>query len=174
MEQCSEQHKVRLWCGLQQAKLGQGPELRRDTFSERVRKGQRGAAPSFLCSPCRYPVQGLQGSRFLLAILMTASARRTDLLRGEKHGRKSKGIYAVTDQPNTELDLRGVICPYNFVKTKLKLEAMEQGQVLSVLLDDGDPIRNVPRSVSNEGHTVVSQDRIEGFYRVLIRRRQDE
>ena len=80
----------------------------------------------------------------------------------------------LTGQPDTELDLRGVICPYNFVKTKLKLEAMEQGQILSVLLDDGDPIRNVPRSVSNEGHTVLSQDRIEGSYRVLIRRREDE
>lgn len=79
-----------------------------------------------------------------------------------------------TGQPNTELDLRGVICPYNFVKTKLKLEAMEQGQILSVLLDDGDPIRNVPRSVSNEGHTVLSQDRVEGSFRVLIRRREDE
>jgi TusA-related sulfurtransferase len=81
---------------------------------------------------------------------------------------------AVTRQPDTELDLRGVICPYNFVKTKLKLEAMEQGQILSVLLDDGDPIRNVPLSVSNEGHTVLSQDRLQEFYRVRIRRREDE
>ncbi|MBC7839247.1 MAG: sulfurtransferase TusA family protein [Nitrospiraceae bacterium] len=80
----------------------------------------------------------------------------------------------LTREPDTELDLRGVICPYNFVKTKLKLEAMEQGQILSVLLDDGDPIRNVPLSVSNEGHTVLSQDRVEGSYRVLIRRRDDE
>lgn len=80
----------------------------------------------------------------------------------------------VTRKPDTELDLRGVICPYNFVKTKLKLEAMEQGQILSVLLDDGDPIRNVPLSVSNEGHTVLSQDRVEGSYRVRIRRREDE
>jgi len=85
-----------------------------------------------------------------------------------------EGLPTVTGQSDTELDLRGVICPYNFVKTKLKLEAMEQGQILSVLLDDGDPIRNVPRSVSNEGHTVLSQDRIEGSYRVLIRRREDE
>ena len=80
----------------------------------------------------------------------------------------------LTREPDTELDLRGVICPYNFVKTKLKLEAMEQGQILSVLLDDGDPIRNVPLSVSNEGHTVLSQDRVEGSYRVLIQRRDDE
>ncbi|MBM4128056.1 MAG: sulfurtransferase TusA family protein [Nitrospira sp.] len=71
---------------------------------------------------------------------------------------------------DVELDLRGVICPYNFVKTKLKLETMEEGQVLSVLLDDGDPIRNVPRSVENEGHTVLAQERLEQAYRVLIRR----
>jgi tRNA 2-thiouridine synthesizing protein A len=80
----------------------------------------------------------------------------------------------VIREPDTELDLRGVICPYNFVKTKLKLEAMEQGQILSVLLDEGDPIRNVPLSVSNEGHTVLSQDRLQEFYRVRIRRREDE
>ena len=86
----------------------------------------------------------------------------------------AKGNATVTDQPDAELDLRGVICPYNFVKTKLKLEAMGQGQILSVLLDDGDPIRNVPRSVSNEGHTILSQGQIEGSYRVLIRRRDGE
>lgn len=80
---------------------------------------------------------------------------------------------ALTGQPDAELDLRGVICPYNFVKTKLKLETMEDGQTLSVLLDDGDPIRNVPRSVSNEGHEVLSQVRVEQSYRVMIRRRID-
>ena len=84
------------------------------------------------------------------------------------------GSTKVTGQPDAELDLRGVMYPYNFVKTKLKLETMEQGQVLSVLLDGGDPIRNVPSSVSNEGHTIVSQDRVEESYRVLIRRREDE
>ena len=73
-------------------------------------------------------------------------------------------------QPDAELDLRGVICPYNFVKTKLKLETMEQGQILSVILDAGDPIRNVPQSVSNEGHTVLSQEPINQSYRVIIRR----
>ncbi|MBI3807656.1 MAG: sulfurtransferase TusA family protein [Nitrospirae bacterium] len=97
-----------------------------------------------------------------------------DYREGERRGGEREGDTTVTGQPDTELDLRGVICPYNFVKTKLKLEAMEQGQILSVLLDDGDPIRNVPRSVSNEGHTVLSQDRVEGSYRVLIRRREDE
>jgi TusA-related sulfurtransferase len=97
----------------------------------------------------------------------------TDAKERPVAGDEEKGTI-VTDQPYAELDLRGVICPYNFVKTKLKLETMEQGQILSVLLDDGDPIQNVPRSVSNEGHSVLSQDRVEGSFRVLIRRREDE
>ncbi len=73
-----------------------------------------------------------------------------------------------------ELDLRGVICPYNFVKTKLKLETMDEGQVLAVLLDDGDPIKNVPRSVENEGHTVLAQDRVGAAFRVRIRREETD
>jgi TusA-related sulfurtransferase len=82
-----------------------------------------------------------------------------------------------TDQqlirPDAELDLRGVICPYNFVKTKLKLETMAEGQLLAVILDAGDPIRNVPQSVSNEGHEVVLQEPFDQAYRVVIRRREE-
>ncbi len=77
-------------------------------------------------------------------------------------------------QADAELDLRGVICPYNFVKTKLKLETMLAGQILAVLLDEGDPIRNVPRSVSDDGHIVLSQEPLAQFYRVMIRKRADD
>lgn len=79
---------------------------------------------------------------------------------------------SVTNAADQELDLRGVICPYNFVKTKLRLEMMEPGEVLSVLLDDGDPIKNVPRSVADDGHTVLSQERVEQFFRVKIRKQE--
>ena len=74
---------------------------------------------------------------------------------------------------DVELDLRGVICPYNFVKTKLKLETMEAGQTLAVILDDGDPIKNVPRSVSDDGHTVLLQEPWAQAHRVIIQKRFD-
>ncbi|WP_447975566.1 sulfurtransferase TusA family protein [Nitrospira sp. Kam-Ns4a] len=74
-------------------------------------------------------------------------------------------------QADAELDLRGVICPYNFVKTKLKLETMEPGQILAVILDEGEPIRNVPRSVTDDGHLVLSQERHDRAYRVMIQKR---
>ncbi len=68
------------------------------------------------------------------------------------------------------LDLRGIICPYNFVKTKLRLDTMVSGEILAVLLDDGDPIRNVPRSVADEGHTILSRELVGGHYRVVIQK----
>ena len=76
-------------------------------------------------------------------------------------------------RPDAELDLRGVICPYNFVKTKLKLETMQPGEILAVILDDGDPIRNVPRSIENDGHMVLSQEHVAEHYRVMIQKKLD-
>lgn len=75
---------------------------------------------------------------------------------------------------DAELDLRGVICPYNFVKTKLKLETMKGGQTLAVILDDGDPIKNVPRSVSDDGHIVLIQEPWAQAHRVIIQKRLDD
>jgi tRNA 2-thiouridine synthesizing protein A len=69
-----------------------------------------------------------------------------------------------------ELDLRGVICPYNFVKTKLKLDTLENGSQLAVLLDDGDPILNVPKSIMNEGHQVLTREKVEAYYRIVIQK----
>jgi sulfite reductase (ferredoxin) len=54
-------------------------------------------------------------------------------------------------------DLRGVACPMNYVKTKLKLEMMEAGEKLEVWLDAGEPIRNVPMSLRNDGHKIVRE-----------------
>ena len=76
-------------------------------------------------------------------------------------------------EAQVELDLRGVICPYNFVKTKLKLDTMRPGEVLAVILDDGEPIRNVPQSVENEGHTILNQEHLGPTHRVLIQKSED-
>ena len=68
------------------------------------------------------------------------------------------------------LNLEGVACPNNFVKTKLKLEEMEQGQVLEVILDDGEPIKNVPRAVKEEGHQILNVEKIDNKWKLLIRK----
>jgi len=68
------------------------------------------------------------------------------------------------------LDLRGVMCPINFVKTKLKLEMMEPGDILEVILDSGDPIQNVPKSIKEEGHKIVEVKKEGDFFRLKVQR----
>ena len=68
-------------------------------------------------------------------------------------------------------DLRGVACPMNYVKTKLKLEMMDAGEKLEVWLDAGEPIKNVPMSLKNDGHKVLIQEALEpaaSHYRILV------
>ena len=69
-------------------------------------------------------------------------------------------------------DLRGVLCPMNFVKTKLELATMQSGDVLEIWLDDGKPIENVPGSVKLEGHEILSQTQhTDGYWQVLIKKK---
>lgn len=73
--------------------------------------------------------------------------------------------------PDVKKDFRGVMCPMNFVKTKIALTPMQSGQILEILLDDGAPIENVPGSVKGEGHTILSTEKIENYWQVLIRKK---
>lgn len=68
------------------------------------------------------------------------------------------------------LNLQGVSCPMNFVRTKLALEEMETGELLEVILDEGDAMLNVPRSVKEEGHTIVKVTPNGEVYQVLIKK----
>ncbi|MBI5892238.1 MAG: sulfurtransferase TusA family protein [Deltaproteobacteria bacterium] len=69
------------------------------------------------------------------------------------------------------LDLRNVLCPINFVKTKLQLEMMEKGQVLEIVIDDGEPIQNVPKSIKEEGHKIVEVKKEGDHFRLKIEKR---
>jgi len=63
------------------------------------------------------------------------------------------------------IDLRGVSCPTNFVKAKLALEDIEKGTVVQMLLDDGEPVKNVPRSLKADGHKLIGLKQTdEGHY----------
>lgn len=73
-----------------------------------------------------------------------------------------------------ELDLAGVRCPMTYAKVKLLLEDMAPGEVLEVLLDVGEPARNVPASVARDGHEVLSLEHVERTerFRLVVRKRE--
>lgn len=76
-------------------------------------------------------------------------------------------------EPDALLDITADICPMTFVKTKLRLETMLPGQVLEVILNEGEPLENVPRSVREMGWQVLATDPVAGKpeqRRLLIRR----
>ena len=66
-----------------------------------------------------------------------------------------------------EIDLRGVSCPTNFVKAKLALEEVDNGTVVRILLDDGEPVKNVPRSLKADGHRLIGLKQTEEGHYVL-------
>ncbi len=68
------------------------------------------------------------------------------------------------------LDLKGTPCPMNFVKTKLKLEEMNVAEVLEVILDDGDPIKNVTGSVKEEGHKILKVEKINEHWKLIVKK----
>lgn len=77
-----------------------------------------------------------------------------------------EGVQEIVDS----LDLKGVECPYNYVRTKLRLEEMEIGQLLEITIDDGEPIRNVPASLRNDGQAILDTKKIGKHFRLLIRK----
>ncbi len=54
------------------------------------------------------------------------------------------------------LDITADVCPLTFVKTKLLIETMAAGETVEVRLNDGEPLKNVPRSVEEHGHAILS------------------
>ncbi len=74
------------------------------------------------------------------------------------------------------LDITSDVCPMTFVKTKIMLEKMLGGAIAEVRLNDGEPLENVPRSVREHGHEVLSLEAEEPgsrVHRLRIRKAED-
>jgi tRNA 2-thiouridine synthesizing protein A len=68
------------------------------------------------------------------------------------------------------LDITRDCCPMTFVKVKLALDKLKSGEELDVSLNEGEPLNNVPKTVTEQGHEVLSIRQEGGVYHVLIRK----
>ncbi|MHC4182831.1 MAG: sulfurtransferase TusA family protein [Planctomycetota bacterium] len=76
--------------------------------------------------------------------------------------------------PDKTIDLKGEVCPYTFVKSKLALEEMGVDQVLEVVVDHEPAVENVPKSLKNEGQKVLAVDKINDTdWKILVKKEKD-
>ena len=92
--------------------------------------------------------------------------RRSRPARKPKVVKETKPVEEIVDS----LDLKGVACPFNYVQAKVRLETMDIGQLLEITIDDGEPIENVPASLTNDGHEIVDTKKVGKHYRLTVRK----
>ena len=69
------------------------------------------------------------------------------------------------------LDVTGQVCPLTFVRSKLAIEKMAIGEVLEIIVDHRPAAVNVPRSMENEGQTVLGVEQTgEAEWHLFVRK----
>ena len=69
------------------------------------------------------------------------------------------------------VDITAKVCPLTFVKAKVALEELDDGEVIAIRMNDGEPVQNVPRSVKEEGHQILKLvDNEDGTYNLIVRK----
>ena len=72
------------------------------------------------------------------------------------------------------VDITDVVCPVTFVKAKVALEELDEGQILSIRMNDGEPVQNVPRSIMEEGPPPPKlDDNEDGTYTLYVKKVED-
>lgn len=70
-----------------------------------------------------------------------------------------------------QVDITDKVCPLTFVKAKVSLDELEDGQILAIRMNDGEPVQNVPRSIKEEGHQILKlTDNEDGTYTLYVKK----
>ena len=72
---------------------------------------------------------------------------------------------------NDTVDITDVNCQITFVKAKVELDELEEGEILKVHMNAGEPANNVPRSFKEEGHEVLDLiENDDGTFDLFVRK----
>ena len=73
------------------------------------------------------------------------------------------------------MDITDKVCPLTFVKAKVALDELEDGEVIAIRMNDGEPVQNVPRSIKEEGHQILKLvNNEDGTYNLIVKKVDDE
>lgn len=73
-----------------------------------------------------------------------------------------------------KINIKGLTCPYTFVKSKLAVESMEIGEVLEIILDYEEAARSIPKSMEDHGHKVVKVEKINDTDWLILIKKEKE
>ena len=72
------------------------------------------------------------------------------------------------------VDITDKVCPLTFVKAKVTLDELDDGEVLAIRMNDGEPVQNVPRSFKEEGQQVLKLiDNENGTYDLIVKKLEE-
>ena len=72
---------------------------------------------------------------------------------------------------NDTVDITDKVCPLTFVKAKVAIEELEDGEIIAIHMNDGEPVQNVPRSLKEEGHKILKLiDNEDGTYDLIVQK----
>lgn len=77
-------------------------------------------------------------------------------------------------KPDRSINIKGLVCPYTFVKAKIAIEDMDVGQVLEILLDYEEASRSIPKSMEDHGHKVLKVEKINDTDWIIAIRKEKE
>ena len=86
---------------------------------------------------------------------------------------KKQSIEAADTSAAAVLDITAQVCPLTFVHTRLWLERMSAGEILDIRLAGSEPLQNLPRSLADEGHQILSlepEPGSPGVHRLRVRK----
>jgi phosphate transport system ATP-binding protein len=65
------------------------------------------------------------------------------------------GTFSTDLKIDSEENLKGKMCPFNFVYAKQALHNLEDGKILKIIVDDPIAVSEVPRGMEADGHKVL-------------------
>ena len=72
------------------------------------------------------------------------------------------------------VDITDKVCPLTFVKAKVAIDELEDGEVIAIRMNDGEPVQNVPRSIKEEGHQILKLvNNEDGTYNLIVKKVED-
>ena len=69
------------------------------------------------------------------------------------------------------VDITDVVCPMTFVKAKVAIDELDDGEIIAIRMNDGEPVQNVPRSIKEEGHQILKLvNNEDGTYNLIVKK----